>query len=413
MFPVIDLGPFAIQAPGLILILSLFIGFWLTGRFANALKTNGDAIENSLTVGLIAGILSARIGFLLQNPSILVENPLSIFSLTPSMFNTGFGLLAGFLAAYISAQRNHLPFWPTLDTMTPLILLVFMGVHLANFASGNAYGLPTSLPWGVRLWGDIRHPVQLYALILALGVFVWLLLRTRWLSKTGYMQSCLLALTTTASLAVITIFIRAFIAEKILLWQFDLIQILALLLLVGALGLVYRKTQHDEKEKSVILSLGSNLDAESNLQKGIKDLSKQFDVLKKSSIYQTSDVREKKAAKQFLNQVVEIRTQLPYPALRERLKTIEAALGRERGNKDTVPLDLDILTYNKDVFVHNGRHIPDPGIQNYRYIAEPLAEMSPDFRHPGNGKSIQKIMDQIPDESKVNKIKEVENGTKR
>ena len=85
MFPVIDLGPFAIQAPGLILILAFLLGTWLISRLSQALGTNGDAIENSLLIGLVLGIFSARIGFFLQNPTLLTDNPLSLLSLTPTM----------------------------------------------------------------------------------------------------------------------------------------------------------------------------------------------------------------------------------------------------------------------------------------------------------------------------------------
>ena len=411
MFPVIDLGPFAIQAPGLILILSLLIGTWLTGKLAATLGTNGESIENSFLIALIAGILSARIGFHLQNPSIFVENPLSLFSLTPTMLNANFGILVAVLAAFIVAQNNHLPLWPTLDTLTPLILLIFMGVNLANFASGDAFGLPTSLPWGVRLWGEVRHPVQLYALLLALVVFIWLLIKTRGLTVTSYLQSGTLTLVIIAVLSGITLFIRAFVAEKITVWQFDIVQLGAFILMALTLWWIYRKTIQTPKQARVIISLGSNKDPHANLSLGFEKVSELFEIKRSSSIYQTIDVTDRKGRINFLNQAVEIKTSLSFPKLRESLKEIEGVLGRERGNKKVVPLDLDILTYNNDVFFYQHHQIPDPDLIKYRYLAEPLAEMSPAFRHPANGKSIQEILKQMKDETQVKKVKEVANGT--
>lgn len=413
MFPVIDLGPFAIQAPGLILILSLLIGTWLTGKLAASLGTNGEVIENGFLIALIAGILSARIGFHLQNPSVFLENPLSLLSLTPTMLNPNFGVLVAVLAAFITAQKNHLPLWPTLDTLTPLILLVFMGVHLANFASGDAFGLPTSLPWGVRLWGQVRHPVQLYALFLGLVVFIWLSIKTRWLAVTGYLQSGTLTLVVIAALSGITLFTRAFVAEKTTLGRFDILQLGGFILLALTLWLIYRKTIQSQKQAHVIISLGSNQDPQANTRLGFEKLSELFEVKRSSSIYQTEDVKDRKSSQTFLNQVVEIETMLTYPELRERLKSVEAGLGRERGNKKVVPLDLDILTYNNEVFIYHQHQIPDPDLIKYRYLAEPLAEMSPDFRHPASGKSIQQILKQMQDESQDVQLKEVENGTKR
>ena len=413
MFPVIDLGPFAIQAPGLILILSFLFGSWLVGRLARALGTNGDAIENSLLIGLLAGILSARIGFFLQNPTLFSDNPLSLLSLTPTMLTPGFGLLAGLLAAFITAQKNHLPLWPTLDTLAPFTLVLFIGLHLADLADGRAYGLPTSLPWAVQLWGDLRHPVQLYAVILALCLTAWVLVRTRGLVETGYLRSGVLSLITFAALAVITIFTRAFVAEKNLLWRFDLLQLAAFAVLLLLLVALYRRSVPTQGETHVLVSMGSNINPRENLQKGYKYLSEEFVMLHASSIYQTSDIRLKPDARVFLNQAVELKTKLPYPALREELKSIEKHVGREMGNKDIVPLDLDILTYGDDVFVFSGHKVPDPHLKKYRYVAEPLAELAPHFRHPADGRSIQHILNTLPDQSQVKKISEVENGTER
>ncbi|PMP84714.1 MAG: diacylglyceryl transferase, partial [Chloroflexus aggregans] len=43
---------------------------------------------------------------------------------------------------------------------------------LAQWASGDGYGLPTTLPWAINLWGEYRHPTQLYAAITALGALI-------------------------------------------------------------------------------------------------------------------------------------------------------------------------------------------------------------------------------------------------
>lgn len=413
MFPVIDLGPFAIQAPGLILLLSLFIGMWLSGRLSDSLGTNGEGIENNLMIGLVIGILSARIGFLLQNPAVFLENPLALVSLTPTMLNASFGVLVGSLAAIVMAQRNHLPLWPTLDTLTPLIFSIFMGLHLANFANGNAYGLPTSLPWGIQLWGALRHPVQLYALILALIFFIWFLFKTKGLAQTGYLHSGVLFLVIITALAAITLFTQAFVAEKTTLWWFDIIQLAAFLIMLPTLGLIYRKSIQPQKLIRVILSIGSNLVPHKNLSLGIEQLSKTYKIKRSSSVYRTSDVRDLENAKSYLNQVVEIETTQPFLELRKNLKNIERRLGRDRDNEAVVPIDLDILTYNDDAFVRDQHQIPEPDLEKYRYLAKPLAEMAPTFRHPANGKSIQEILEQMKDKTQVKKVKEVENGTQR
>jgi len=412
MFPVIDLGPLALQAAGLLLILSIWLGLLLTGKFATHLGTNGDVIENGILYGFLSGILAARIGFLLTHPSIFMENPLSIVSLTPSMLDVNFGILAGVLVVLITYQRKHLPLWPTLDTLSPLFILAYGGFQLANLADGNAYGLPAELPWSVYLWNANRHPVQIYALILTVGLLIWWLGKTRLTKQNGFYHSGILFSVTVAGLAVITLFTQAFAAEKHLLLGVDQIQLLALVLLAGNLFVIYKLGIEKPKKVMVCISMGSNLEPLDNLYNGSQSIAAQFKILNRSGIYQTKDLREGHQDRHYLNRVLQIETALSYPDLITKLKEIEQAHGREPGNKEIVPLDLDALTYGKQVFCNQGRQIPEPGILENGYMLLPLAETRPEFRHPATGESIAELIAKLPpDEKDIRKIEEVKDGT--
>jgi phosphatidylglycerol---prolipoprotein diacylglyceryl transferase len=409
MFPIINIGPLAIQAAGLILLLSFFTGSWLAARFSASLGTNTDVIENTILVGLIAGLLGARLGFLLKNPVVFVNNPLSLVSLTPSMLDASFGVLVGVLTALIIAQKKHLPLWPTLDVLTPFFLLIFAGIHLANYANGDGFGIPTDLPWGIQLWNASRHPVQLYALLLAGALFSWMLVNTRLLKTTGFHRSGVLFNVILGGIAMISLFTRAFMAKKILLGAIDFDQAVSFAVLLASLGLIYTRAFPKHIKVSAIISMGSNVDPHTQLSKAVKVIAEGFRIRRTSSRYQTQDVQENHQSQDFVNQVIEIETELSYPELVRQLKTVEASLGRQPGNKVTVALDLDVLTYGSEVFIIQGKHIPDPSMLKYRYIALPLSEMSPDFRHPGNGMSSWDILEKITDDTQVLKINEVEN----
>ena len=410
MFPIVNVGPLAIQAAGFFLILSVFIGTWLTSKFADGLGTNTNAIENSILTAILVGIFSARLGFMLQNPSVLQNNPLNLISLTPSMLDASFGVLVGILTGFILAQKKNLPLWPTLDTLTPLILLVFVGIHLANYANGNAYGIRTELPWGIHLWNAVRHPVQLYAALLGVILIGWLLFQTRLLKSTGFYHSGLLFSTILSAIALITLFTRAFNAERILLGRLDFFQLMSFIFLLGGLGLFFKRAYPKRLRKSILIGMGSNLNPKQHISKAAELLSAEFRIRRKSGLYLTEPVKGKDEAKPFLNRVIEIETELTFDDLVNQLKAIEKSLGREPGNKIRVALDLDVLTYGSEVFVKGRHQIPDPDIMTYRYIAAPLAEMSPDFRHPANGLTIQEILDKITDKAQINKLDEVENG---
>jgi len=62
------------------------------------------------------------------------------------------------------------------------------------------------------------------------------------------------------------------------------------------------------------------------------------------------------------------------------------------------------------VFFTQGKQIPDPNLIKYKYIAIPLKELAPDFRHPASGILIGDIINQLKDDHKIQMLKEVENG---
>ncbi len=411
MLPVINIGPIAIQSTGFILLLGYFIGSWLTSKFAQNIGTNTDVIENCILISLLLGLVGARAGFLLQNPTVLVNNPLSLVSLTPSMLNTGFGLLVGGLSAIVIAQKNNLPLWPTLDTISPFFLVIFASIHLANFGSGKDFGLATNLPWGIHLWNASRHPVQIYALLLVVCLFLWFLLHTKGLMTNGYVRSGVLFNLILASLGFITLFTRAFIENKVLLAGIDVIQLISFIILALSLGIIYQKVYRPPERNAVLISMGSNIDSQQNLVKGLESLKTEFGVNKSSSIYRSRDINKHSGKVEYLNQLVNFSTSMSYKEVIEKLKSIEKASGRQPGDKHSVPLDLDLLTYNNDVFhvqdQHGLQYVPHPDLLRHRHIVLPLAEISPGFKHPANGLSIQGIMKNIKDNRKIIKMKEV------
>ena len=411
MFPIINFGPVAIQAVGFILLISFFIGTWLTAQFAKNLGTNGDAIENILLIGLLSGILSARIGFLLQNPSIITTNPLAIISLTPSMLDTSFGVLTAVIVMMILSQKKALPLWPTLDTLVPFLLLLFSGKHLADYASGTAFGVPTSLPWGVPLWNALRHPVQIYVLLMTAGYLIWLMSFTKRLKTLGFIRSGVLFLVTLSALGFITLFTRAFVSQKTMLGAFDVNQVFGLLMLILALVILYFHRFRERKYINVLILMGSNQDGQANFLKAQQIMGDSLKILRKSSQYKTEPVKDGSQDAPFLNQVLQVVTSMPLLDLRRLLKSIEQSLGRKPEDRKTIPIDLDILTYNGDVIITQDQHIPDPDLIKYLYIIKPVAEIIPDFQHPASGRSIAAILENAEDASQVIKLEEVENGT--
>ncbi len=180
MFPVIQIGPFALYAPALALLAGVWAGAWLTEKQAAHLGLSTDAVSALVFVGLAAAVTGARLGHVARNLGAYAADPLAILSLSPVTFDPAIGLLAGSVAAAIFGLWRGLPPRPTLDALAPGLAALLVGVGVAHLASGDAFGAPADLPWSIFLWDDYRHPSQVYEIIAALVVLgAWRLLRGR------------------------------------------------------------------------------------------------------------------------------------------------------------------------------------------------------------------------------------------
>lgn len=157
------------------------------------------------------------------------------------------------------------------------------------------------------------------------------------------------------------------------------------------------------KRESVWLSLGSNVgDREANLSMAKEELlSLKIEIVQASSLYETAPFGRTDQP-DFLNQVLKIRTSLEPLKLLFFTKNIEGKLGRVRREKwGPREIDIDILFYNILVVNLPDLTVPHPGIPNRRFILVPLAEMEPEFRHPGNGKTVREMLETVSDDSSV------------
>jgi phosphatidylglycerol---prolipoprotein diacylglyceryl transferase len=150
---------------------AILIGGWLSYREAKRrLRLN----ESTLTVavmGLVVGVVGAKLSML------VFLGPLRFWQLLPTIPFHGAALTGALIGGYIAVvltERLLKVNSCTGDLVAPFIPLSQAIGRLGNFLAGDAYGLPTSLPWGVTKAGAQRHPVQFYELVLDLALFVFL-----------------------------------------------------------------------------------------------------------------------------------------------------------------------------------------------------------------------------------------------
>jgi len=158
-------------------------------------------------------------------------------------------------------------------------------------------------------------------------------------------------------------------------------------------ALITRKRE-DLLQRAFVIA-GSNVDPESHLEAGIAALAEIGRPIGISGVYETPAVG---AAGQpnYLNAGVVLRTCLPAPAIRNRLKAIEKRLGREgESGPAGVTIDLDLCLLENQVIRTGGMEIPDPDILTHGYLALILSELDPGMTHPETNDSLGAIADRL------------------
>ena len=129
-------------------------------------------------------------------------------------------------------------------------------------------------------------------------------------------------------------------------------------------------------------------------------------IIQLSSLYETQ-AWGKTDQPPFLNQAMEIETELSAEQLIKQLLKIEKMMGRERKEKyGPRIIDIDILLFNEEQYDLPFLKIPHPEMQNRRFALIPLAEIAANSRHPVSGKSISQLLKECPDKLDVTKYQE-------
>ena len=175
MFPVVQVGPLAIQTPGLFLLAGLWFATSLVEKDAARRGLSVDRVSGMILWSILAGVIGARLWYAVRFLDVYLQNPLSLLSLNPATLAVMEGMLTGLLVAFIYGQRKQLPLWLTLDALSTGLAMMALALAFSHLASGDAFGAPTSVPWGIELWGAKRHPSQVYAILLNGGVLLFML----------------------------------------------------------------------------------------------------------------------------------------------------------------------------------------------------------------------------------------------
>jgi len=150
-----------VKSYGLMMVIGFLAAVTLIRRLSRSFTSDPQHITNAALYSLIAGVVGARVFFVVHYWSQFQGNLLDVFAI----WRGGLELLGGVLLAiavilsYIWYHR--LPMRHYLDVLAVALLLALAFGRIGCFLNGCCYGKPTDLPWGVRFpYGSFAYESQ-------------------------------------------------------------------------------------------------------------------------------------------------------------------------------------------------------------------------------------------------------------
>ena len=175
MHPVLfRIGSFPIALYGVMIAVGMIIAVFLVLRLARRVGIKDEAVIDIVFYSVIAGMIGARILYIIVNFEDFVNHPLFY------IFNRqGFVLWGAILGAspvvYYMIKKKGLALNISLDLAAVGLILAQAFGRIGCFFNGCCYGIeaPAGFPLGLALPHDaLRHPAQLYSASLLFAIFV-------------------------------------------------------------------------------------------------------------------------------------------------------------------------------------------------------------------------------------------------
>ncbi len=170
-YPVLlDLGFLKIYSWGFMVAIAFIAATILAAKEAKRKNISSEKIYSLVTYIIIGAIIGSRIGYVLFNPTSILD----IFKFWEGGLSFHGGFIGGILFGFFYVRKNKLNFLEITDICAPSIPLAQAIGRIGCFLRGCCYGIETTLPWGINYLEKIRHPTQLYSSLALLIIFIFL-----------------------------------------------------------------------------------------------------------------------------------------------------------------------------------------------------------------------------------------------
>lgn len=253
MLPILfKIGPVTIYTVSLLHTAGIVIGIWWLVREARKNFMDPQRMMDLALVIVVWSAVGARLFSVLFDGSLsfYLQNPLHILMVWKGGLTFYGGFLFGLAGGWWYIRKHNLDTWKISDMAAPGLALGIAVGRLGCLASGDSYGKPTDLPWGVTFsdplslapTGIALHPTQVYSTLVLLMVFGALLI---WKRHQRFKGELFLAFVMLYSL--VRSFVEIFRNDPRGVYLEGLIstsQIISLIVVIPALWLFFKKLKH-------------------------------------------------------------------------------------------------------------------------------------------------------------------------
>ena len=116
------IGPFTVYSYGLMIAIGMIAAVWMAMKRSPARGLDKDQMFNMGFIGIIAGVIGAKLLYYITELPAIIEDPSLLLDLSNGFVVYG-GIITGILAPYIYCRIKKLPFLDYLDTAIPSIPL--------------------------------------------------------------------------------------------------------------------------------------------------------------------------------------------------------------------------------------------------------------------------------------------------
>ena len=170
-----SIGTYDVRWYGIIITCGMLLALAYAYFSAKRFNVEWDTLFDCVLVGIVTGIIGARLFFVLFSLDKYINNPLDFFKIHEGGLAIYGGIIGGFIGGVIVAKVKKAKILPILDVAV-LGFLIGQGIgRWGNFFNQEAFGTTTDLPW--RMVSENTglvgvHPCFLYESLWCLLGFV-------------------------------------------------------------------------------------------------------------------------------------------------------------------------------------------------------------------------------------------------